>query len=276
MTDYLWLPVSASEHGPKIDNLLLYMHILMAIIFVGWSIFCIYTIMRFRQKRNPKADYHGVRSHTSSFAEALVAIIEIVLLIGFAIPFWVAEVDALPQASENPFEVRVIAQQYAWNIHYPGADGLFGQTDPALVDDVGNPIGLDRASANAADDIVNLNDLRLPVNRPALIRLSTKDVIHSFGLPEFRVKQDAIPGMFIPMSFTPIMTTEAFRQQTDTADRDPDALPRDFEIVCSQLCGLGHYKMKGLVTVLAEDEMAAWIDANTPDPNAEEVDDIWL
>lgn len=253
MSKYLWLPLSASEHASKIDQLIVYLHVLMGMVFVGWAIFFFYTLVRFRRKRNPKADYEGVKSHASSFMEAIIIVVEIVLLIGFSIPFWVAEVDALPGPEKNAFEVRVLAQQYAWNVHYPGADGIFGATGPEHIEDGVNIIGLDPKDANGKDDIVSINQLHLPVGRPALIHLTTMDVIHSFALPEFRVKQDAIPGMSIPVHFTPTMTTTVLREQTD----DPG---RSFEIACAQLCGLAHYRMRGYVTVETEAEVQAWLD----------------
>ena len=125
--------------------------------------------------------------------------------------------------------MRVVAEQFAWNVQYPGPDGEFGTSRPALVTS-DNPMGLDRASAHGADDIVVINQLHLPVHRPVVVQLSSKDVIHSFGVPAMRVKQDAIPGVLAPVWFTPT------REGT-------------FDIACSQLCGLAHFRMRGVVTV---------------------------
>ena len=98
--------------------------------------------------------------------------------------------------------MRVVAEQFAWNFHYPGADGVWGRTDPTLVDAAANPLGLDRQDPAAKDDIHTLNNLYLPVNKPALLYLSSKDVIHSFFLPYMRVKHDAIPGNVVPIWFS--------------------------------------------------------------------------
>lgn len=252
MTDFLFLPVNASDHGAKIDNMLLYVHIIMVVIFVGWAIFFSYTLWRFRRKKNPKADYAGVKKHTSSYLEVVVVAVEAILLVGFSIPFWAAEVDARPEPQSNPFEVRVVAQQFSWNVHYPGADGVFGRTAPDLVDEVDNPLGLDKNDPHAADDIHSMNMLRLPKGRQALIHLTTKDVIHSFALPEFRVKQDVIPGMSIPVHFTPTMTTKEF--QALVGDET-----REFEIACAQLCGITHYAMRGFLRVDTEENIQAWL-----------------
>ena len=135
--------------------------------------------------------------------------------------------------------VRIVAEQFAWNVHYPGADGQFGRTDPALIDPA-NPLGLDRRAPYAADDVVKVNQVAVPINRPVVVQLSAKDMIHSFGVPAMRVKQDAIPGMMIPVWFTPTVRG-------------------DFDIACSQLCGLGHYRMRGVVKVMTSDEFQAWL-----------------
>jgi cytochrome c oxidase subunit 2 len=252
MGDWLGLPAEASATAGRVDTITVLLHLLMFVIFVGWACFFTYALIRFRRKRNPKADYNGVKSHASSYIEIIVAVAEAVLLIGFSIPFWMAEVAALPADDENPFEVRVVAQQFAWNVHYPGADGVFGRTDIDLVDDVENPLGLDDSDPNAVDDVTKINYLKLPVNRPVVIHLTSKDVIHSFAIPEFRIKQDVIPGMSIPVHFTPTLTTSEFRESTGNDSRN-------FEIVCSQLCGLAHYRMRGTVEVDTPDAVAEWL-----------------
>ncbi len=251
MGNWLGLPLLASEHGAKIDRLILLVHVLMVVIFVGWGLFFAYTLFRFRKKKNPVASHDGMKSHASSWLEAAIVCIDVALLAGISIPFWIAEVDALPKPEENPFEVRVIAQQFLWTTHYPGADGVFGRTRVDLVDDEVNPAGLDRNDPATKDDVVS-KILRLPVGRPALIHLTSRDVIHSFAVPEFRVKQDAIPGMSIPVHFTPTMTTDQLREKTGIPDRY-------FEIICSQLCGLGHYRMQGLVMVEPDEKISAWL-----------------
>jgi len=209
----LGLPINASERGAQMDWLNLYVHILMVVLFVGWISFFLYTLFRFRKGRNPRADYTGVKTHASSYLEAVIAVVEIGLLVGISIPFWSWKVSAFP-TEPNTVHVRVIAQQFAWNVQYPGPDGVFGRTDIKLVNEESNPIGLDRkGDPHAKDDIVTLNQLHLPVNRPAIIDITTKDVIHSFFLPVMRVKQDAIPGMLIPVHFIPTKTSDEMREE---------------------------------------------------------------
>jgi cytochrome c oxidase subunit 2 len=147
----------------------------------------------------------------------------------------------------------VTGEQFAWNIHYPGADRVFGRTDIKLIDLQLNPLGLDRSDPNAKDDVTTVNQLYLPVNRPVIVRLRSKEVIHSFGVPEFRVKQDAIPGLTIPIWFIPTITTADMRTQTGNPQFQ-------YEIACAQLCGLGHARMRGFVTVQSAEEFQKWMD----------------
>ena len=238
MLELLGLPEQASAHAAEIDRMIVLVHWLMAVLFVGWGAFFIYTLIRFRASRHPRADYGGVKSHFSTYVEVGVALVEAILLVGFAIPAWANRVDDIPNESDAVV-VRVIAEQFAWNAHYPGADGVFGRTDIKLVA-AENPIGLDRTDAAAKDDITTINQLNLPVNRPILIHLSSKDVIHSFSLNQMRVKQDAIPGVSFPVWFTPTKTG-------------------DWEINCSQLCGLGHYRMRGFYSIKTQQDYDTWL-----------------
>src|SRR5580658_1567672 len=226
----LGMPINASEQGAQIDWLIFYIHVLMVVLFVGWIVFFFYTLFRFRKGRNPVADYTGVKTHASSYLEAIIAVIEVVLLVGLSIPFWSWKVSAFP-TDPGTVHVRVIAQQFAWNVHYPGPDGIFGRTDIKLVDEQMNPIGLDRkGDPHAKDDIVTLNQLHLPVNRPAIIEIATKDVIHSFSLPVMRVKQDAIPGMLIPIHFIPTKTSDEMREELATTVALPLAKSIDSDV----------------------------------------------
>ena len=270
----LGLPIDASADGFAIDEILGLVHWLMLILFIGWGAFFIYSLIRFRQKRNPVADHDGVKSHFSSVLELAVAIIEMVLLVGFAIPIWASRVNDVPESSEA-VHVRMVAQQFAWNIHYPGEDGLFGSTFPEMIDEETNPVGLDRSSVGGADDIVMINQMHIPVNQRIRIDLSSKDVIHSVNLPEFRVKQDAVPGMVIPIHFEATMTTEEFLETIEGTARDTlPEIEKGFQIACAQLCGLGHYRMKGYLTVHDEAGFQDWL-ADQAEYLEEEGDDDW-
>jgi cytochrome c oxidase subunit 2 len=253
MTEWLGMPPLAAAHGGQIDSLIGWIHIFMLILFVGWGGFFLYALVRFRKSRNPVADYKGVTSNRSTYLEVAVAVVEAVLLIGFAIPLWAARIGDIPAENESQI-VQVTGEQFAWNFHYPGPDGLFGRTDIKLLDLQSNPLGLDRSDPAAKDDVTTVNQLYLPVNRPAILRLRSKDVIHSFGVPEFRVKQDAVPGLTIPIWFIPTITTADIRTQTGNPEFQ-------YEIACAQLCGLGHARMRGFVTVQCEEEFQSLMDS---------------
>src|SRR5512135_2747221 len=211
MQRLLGLPIDASAQGGAIDNVIVMVHYLMLVLFVGWMTYFLLTLFRFRKSRNPKASYGGVKSHFSSYIEVGVALTEVVLLVGFAFPIWASRVNHIPDEKDATV-VRVVAQQFAWNVHYPGPDGVFGRTDINLVSS-DNPLGLDRTDPYAKDDITTINQLNLPVDKPVIIRLSSKDVIHSLNLPLFRVKQDAIPGQVVKVWFQPTMTTAQIRDR---------------------------------------------------------------
>jgi cytochrome c oxidase subunit 2 len=252
MTEWLGLPPLATAHGGQIDNLIGWIHIFMLILFVGWGGFFLYAIVRFRQSRNPVADYKGVTSNNSTYSEIAVAVVEGILLVGFAVPLWATRVTALPPENEA-LVVQVTGEQFAWNVHYAGADRVFGRTDIKLLDLQSNPLGLDRSDPAAKDDVTTVNQLHLPVNRPIIVRLRSKDVIHSFGVPEFRVKQDAIPGLTIPIWFIPTITTTDMQSRTGNPEFQ-------YEIACAQLCGLGHARMRGFVTVQSAEEFQKWME----------------
>ena len=260
MTEWLGLPPLATTHGGQIDNLIGWIHVFMFILFVGWGGFMVYTLIRFRRSRSPVADYAGVKSHRSTYLEIAVAVVEAVLLFGFAIPLWAARVDRMPPESEA-LVVQVTGEQFAWNIHYAGPDKVFGRTDIKLIDLQSNPLGLDRSDPAAKDDVTNLNQLYLPVNTPIIVKLRSKDVIHSFNVPEFRVKQDAVPGFTIPIWFIPNVTTEEMRTRTGKPEFQ-------YEIACAQLCGLGHARMRGFVTVLGAADFQKWLDERSKEQSA--------
>jgi cytochrome c oxidase subunit 2 len=250
MLELLGMPAPASAHAGEIDQMMVLVHWLMAVLFVGWGAVFIYMLVRFRSGANPKASYTGTHGKFSKSVEIAVVIAEAVLLLGYAIPAWAKRVRQFPSESEATI-VRVIGEQFAWNVHYPGRDGKFGRTDVKLVTPE-NPIGLDRSDPDAKDDLTDINNMNVPVDRPVLVHLMTKDVIHSFGLYEMRVKQDAIPGLSIPVWFIPTVTTADMRQKVGKADFE-------YEITCSQLCGLGHFRMRGYLHVLTADAYQKWM-----------------
>src|SRR5436190_11382205 len=236
LNELIGLPPNASEHGYQIDHIIEFSHWFMGALFVGWSTCFIYVLLRFRRSKHPVADHEGVKSGISTHLEFAVVLIEAVLLIGFAIPLWAKRVNSFPE-DKDAIVVHVVGQQFNWNFHMPGPDGVFGRRDVSLVTN-SNPMGIDYSDPASKDDITAGGELHVLKDRPVIIELSSKDVIHNFALPHMRIAQDAIPGQLIPMWFKPIKAGT-------------------YEVVCGQLCGLGHYSMKGTVVV---DEPAAYQD----------------
>lgn len=240
----LGMPPLASSNGQDVDDLIIYVHWLMGLLFVGWIIYFCYVVWRFHRSRHPRADYYGVRSHASSYIELAVAAIEAVLLICVAVPLWAKAVDKFPSADQATV-IQVVAQQYAWNVRYPGQDREFGAQDMRFVSTT-NIFGIDPTDPKGKDDIQLLNDIHVPINKPVIIYVSSKDVIHSLKIISMRVCQDAIPGLRIPVWFTP---TQAGR----------------YQINCAQLCGPGHSAMTGgYLTVDIEADYEKWLRSKGP------------
>jgi cytochrome c oxidase subunit II len=240
---FLGIPECFSAHGGDVDHIIDVVHWFMIALFVGWTLFFLYCIVRFWHKNHPKASYEGVRSHLSSHIEIGVIIIEAVLLLGFAFPLWADRVDSWKSVQNlDPVRVRVVGYQFGWIYHYPGADNKFGRRDPNLISGT-NDLGIDYDDPNASDDFTS-SILRIPVDQPAVLNITTKDVIHNYCIVPMRIQQDAIPGKEIPMWFTPIKTLET-------------------HVVCAQLCGEGHGNMVGSLEVISKEEFGTWFKAQT-------------
>lgn len=242
--NFLFMPELASSNGLAIDELIVWVHWLMLVLFVGWIIYFFYVLHRFSEKRAKQASYEGSKSPLPKYVEIFVVLVEAVLLVGIAVPLWAKSVQEFPKPEDSTV-VQVMAQQYAWNVRYPGADNKFGQQDMKLIS-MDNVFGVDTNDIAAKDDIQLINDIHVPVNKPVVIYLSSKDVIHSFKLLAMRVTQDAIPGLRIPLTFTP---TKIGR----------------YQIECAQLCGAGHAGMTGgFVTVDSPEDFAKWMKSKSP------------
>ncbi len=303
------LPMDISVHGHQIDGLINILHVFMILLFVGWGVFFVICLTKFRASTGCTADYQPIKAKPSKYLEIGVVIFELIVLFGLSQPVW-AKYKNEPPAADKAFTVRVVAQQFAWNIHYAGPDGVFGETKTDLVDEATNPIGLDRSSPGGEDDLVEINVMRLPKGKPIVFELQSKDVIHSFAVPLLRIKQDTVPGMMIPIWATATETTEWVREQqahelqleppgdansrfnrkfknmvlmadaasggksfakgtllsdsvvqsmVDAGVTSVKIAPRaPVEIQCAQLCGLGHYRMRGEVEILEQADFDEW------------------
>jgi len=234
-----WFPTLSSVHGAEIDAVFTAVLIVTGIAFVVTQALLGYFVARYGAAGNEKADYWHDNPKAEFFLLTGTALI-LVVLVFMGQRVWLKYYfDPLP---ENAITIQVTAQQFQWQFHYAGPDGKFGRTDLTLVDGT-NQVGLDEKDEASKDDVVSTSEMHIPVNRPIIVRLRSKDVIHSFFLPNQRVKQDAVPGLAIEVPFTPTVAG-------------------NFELACAELCGAQHYKMKGLVTVDAsEEEFNNWLKA---------------
>lgn len=228
---------NASEHGGLVDHMLGFVHWFMLFLFIGWSIFLVIAFTRFRQSKNPKADYHGVRGHASTHIEIGVVIVEAILLLGFAFPLWSRQADDFP-TSPDTVKMRALGEKFLWNFHYAGDDMMLSSWDPRLVSPA-NQVGRDLQDPNGKDDFVNPGTMKLPVNRPVIVDVASKDVIHNLAIVPMRAAQDAAPGVKAHMWFKPVRTGT-------------------WDIICGQLCGPGHAQMKAIVEVVEGKEFDEW------------------
>lgn len=243
---FLGIPALASEHGEMVDHMLELVHWVMAILFVGWSCFLVLVFTKFRQSKNPKADYHGVRGHASTHIEVGVVIVEAILLLGFAFPLWSQQALQFP-TGKDVVKLRAVGEKFSWNFQYAGSDATLGRMELKLIDAPnGNIIGRDMKDPNGKDDFVKGGVLTIPVGRPVIIDVTSKDVIHNLALVPMRAAQDATPGVRGHMWFTPTKTGE-------------------WDIICGQLCGVGHSQMKARLVVVPQNEFDDFIKEGSAD-----------
>jgi cytochrome c oxidase subunit 2 len=233
-----WLPSLASIHGADIDRVFLVTLAISGILFILLQGILAYFTFRYGDRRGERARYWIRPALEKRFAIIAGIIIFGVDVMVFALgeSQWFKAWGPPPVGTPV---VEVMGEQFAWNFRYPGPDGAFGKTDPMSISTT-NPFGIDKTDPANADDIVSVNQLHLPEGKPVRLRIRSHDVIHSFFLPSQRVKQDAVPGMVIELWFIPNVAGE-------------------YEIACSQLCGLGHYRMRGLLTVEPQDAFDNWL-----------------
>ena len=210
----VWLPEGVSTYAPAIDQLFYVVLAITGTVFVLVQGTLLVFLVRYRRRPGRAAGY----THGNSLVEIIWTVIPALILIYLTFHsqrVW-SQVQGTPPLAD--VEVEITAEQFAWNIRYAGADGLL----------------------NTTDDLTTINQLHLPVHRVVLVHLKSKDVIHSFFVPQFRIKHDAVPGL------TGRLWLEAVKEA-------------QLEIVCAELCGLGHYRMRGFLTVESPEAFTAWL-----------------
>lgn len=238
-----WLPVGASAAAAGIDHHFTVSYILMGGVFILAQLALGWFAWKYRDRGAGSEAAHY--SHGNTKLEVLWTFLTIILFVGLNLasePIWSSE--RLHGAGPGAVQVEVTAMQFAWYFRYAGPDGKFGATKPELEDaSLGGAgaLGLDSADPASKDDLIT-GTMVVPVNREIEVILRSHDVIHSFFVPAMRFKQDAVPGLAIHLHFTPIQTG-------------------DYEIACAELCGLGHYKMHGIVKVVSDAEFTQWLAA---------------
>jgi len=237
-----WLPVGASAAAAWIDHQFALTFVIMGIVFVAAQLSLGYIVWKYRDRpsRAP-VEY----SHGNTTLEVVWTILTAVLFIGLNLmgsSVWASQ--RFDAAEAGAVQVEVTGMQFAWYFRYPGPDGKYGATSPKLMDPSAGgeaAVGLNPSDPAAKDDVVT-GTMFLPVNRDVDVSLRAVDVIHSFFVPSLRFKQDTVPGLNIHMHFKPTAIGE-------------------YEIACAELCGLGHYKMHGMVHVVSQDDFDKWIAA---------------
>lgn len=233
-----WRPPVASVHGHGVDLVITYLLVATGVLFVAGHLLLAAFVWRYR------GDGPSIHRPIAPRFEWITALVPVLLMtvisevgvLAIGRPVW-GQVYGPPPA--DAFRAELVGKQFAWTARYPGKDGKLGRTDPKLIDDE-NQLGLDKDDPAAKDDIVEIGVLRLPQGRPIYLSLRSQDVQHSFSVAAFRVKQDLVPGLVQHARFVP-------------------EVAGSYEIACSQLCGLGHYRMRGLVNVMAPHEFDEWL-----------------
>ncbi|MBI4903348.1 MAG: cupredoxin domain-containing protein [Acidobacteria bacterium] len=231
-----WFPAPINTHAAAFDSYFSANLIFSGIVFLAAQLALGWLIWRHRNRGQ-----QAVHSDGNNRMELLWTSLTAILFLGAAIGsarMW-SDVH-LSTFSTTPMRIEASGKQFAWNFRYPGADGKFGKTDARLANDAaGNPAGILPDDPAGKDDIVNAA-LRIPAGRPVQLILRSNDVLHNFFVRELRVKQDLVPGLDIPLHIL--------------ADK-----PGEYEIACSELCGLGHHQMRSVMIVLPQPDFDSWL-----------------
>ncbi len=231
-----WFPPAINDLGHEIDAQFARTFLITGVVFVLAQLGLACAVFKFRDRGQKAIYFEG--NNTMEIVWTLATIVLFVGLGLYARNAW-AEVHFMG-AEPGALQIEVTGQQFVWNFRYAGADGKFGREKPELVSaSTGNPVGLDPTDPVSKDDIVS-PVIAVPAGREVELTIRSQDVTHSFFVRELRLKQDAVPGMEIHMHFT---ATE----------------PGDYEIVCAQLCGLGHYRMHSILSVMSETDFQKWM-----------------
>jgi cytochrome c oxidase subunit 2 len=244
----------ASDHGVLVDRMLYVTLAVTFIVFVVTQIALFWFAYKYQESDNRKAFYYP-HNNTLELIWTVIPAITLSVLVGFGIFYWFKITGPAPK---DAMVVEVVGKQFGWEFRYPGEDGILGKKYFKKVDAAtGNPVGQLWEDPANHDDIFVEQEMHLVVGKPVQLVIGAKDVIHDVGLAHFRLKMDAVPGTPTTMWFTPKFTTKEMKEKTG----NPDFV---YEISCDQMCGKGHWSMRGTIIVETQEEFDAWIASKKP------------
>jgi cytochrome c oxidase subunit 2 len=262
---------AASLHGGEIDSMFNWTLFFTGIVFVLTHIALFWYSYKYREQKGRKATF---MSHDNKL-EMIWTLVPSIVMAFLVVKGLVAWNNIMPDLNpeDEYLEIEATGYQFAWDIRYPGTDGQIGKKDFRLIDPATNSLGMDWNDLATIDDVVlgGSDVIKLPVDTTIRVKITSKDVLHNFYLPHFRVKMDAVPGLPTYFIFNPIKTTEEFRQElrkypewNEPYDpEDPESKTRweefNFELACAELCGKGHYSMRRVVEIVSKEDYNTWM-----------------
>lgn len=243
------LPESASVQGVQYDHMLYVTLVITGIVFFATHILLFWFVYRYQATATSKAYYLAHNNKLEVLWTTIPALVLVVLVI-IGLKHWFIITGDPPKGAQV---VQIVGKQFNWVVRYPGKDGILGKTDYRLINDATNILGLDWNDPASKDDVIIENGEMHVINKiPVHLVINSRDVIHDVGLPHFRMKMDAVPGITTTMWFTPSITTKEMQVKT----KDPEFV---YEIACDQMCGKGHYSMRGTVIVESKGDFVVWM-----------------
>lgn len=240
------LPVSASEHGVGIDNLMNTTYAVIGIVFVITHILLFWYAYKYQYKKESKALFYP-ENHRLELIWTIIPTIVLTGLIVYGLQTWNKITDT---ASPDAMVVQIYAKQFDWTARYSGKDNVLGKSNFRLIKGA-NVLGMDSTDKNGVDDIIT-KEIHLPVDQPILFKFNSRDVIHSAYLPHFRVQMNLVPGMTTRFGFTPTITTEEMKKIT----KNPKF---EYVLLCNKICGVAHYNMQMKVIVESREKYNEWL-----------------
>lgn len=254
---FVFMKNPASAHGAEIDRMMFNSLVVAIIASVLTNILLFFYALKYRYREGRKAHYYP-HNNKLEVLWTIVPAVVLTLLIFDGVGVWH---DTMTELTEEELDEAIVyevnGKQFGWTVRYPGEDHTLGEANVGYINEsAGNDIGVNYADPEAQDDLI-VNEIHLPVNRTAMMRIRSRDVLHSATIAHFRVKMDAVPGMPTSFHFTPTLTTAEMRERTGNPDFN-------YEMSCQQICGGGHWNMRRVIVVETQKEYEAWLAQQKP------------